>query len=59
MDIVWMIILVLLLYFTTVILISAIRALVTRGKGKSFAKETFKETFWDFFFELLNPFNWI
>lgn len=59
MDAVWMIILVLLLYFTTVILISAIRALMAGGKGKSFAKEAFKETFWDFSFELLNPFNWI
>lgn len=57
MDIVWIIVLVLLVYFSTVILISTIRALMT--KGKRFSKETFKETFWDFFFELVNPFNWI
>lgn len=62
MDIVWIIILVLLIYFVTVILISAIRALMTRKKGKGFVKEAssaFKETFCDFFFELLNPFNWL
>ena len=59
MDAAWIIILVLLIYFTIVILISAIRALITRKSGKDFAKEAFKETFWDFFFELLNPFNWI
>lgn len=54
----WIIFLVLLIYFATVILISAIRALMTRRSGKSFVKEAFKETFWDFFCELLNPFNW-
>ncbi|MCR2045765.1 hypothetical protein NSB25_00490 [Acetatifactor muris] len=59
MDIVWIIILVPLIYFATVILISTIQAMMTRGKGKRVAKETFKETFWHFFFELLNPFNWI
>lgn len=59
MSIVWIIVLVLLIYFVTVILISAIRMLITKSKGKSFAKEAFKETFWDIFCELLNPFNWI
>ncbi len=59
MDAAWIIIPVLLIYFTIVILISAIRALITRRNGKDFAKKVFKETFWDFFFELLNPFNWI
>ncbi len=54
MDIVWIIVLVLLIYFAIVVSISAIRALLT----KNFAKEAFKETFWDFFFELINPFNW-
>ena len=34
MDIVWIIILVPLIYFATVILISAIQAMMTRGKGK-------------------------
>ena len=59
MDAVWIIVLMLLIYFTVVILISTIRALMARRKGEVFAKETFRETFWDFFFELLNPFNWI
>lgn len=59
MDAAWIIILVLLIYFTIVILISAIRALIARKSGKDFAKDAFKETFLDFFFELLNPFNWI
>lgn len=60
MDKVWIIIvLVFLIYFATVILISIIRTLMTKRNRKSFAKETFKETFGDFFFELLNPFNWL
>ena len=59
MDAVWIIVLMLLIYFTVVILISTIRALMARRKGEDFAKETFRETFWGFFFELLNPFNWI
>lgn len=59
MDAAWIILLVLPIYFTIVILISTIRALTTRRKGKDFAKEAFKETFWDFFFELINPFNWV
>ena len=44
----WIIFLVLLIYFATVILISAIRALMTRGNGKGFAKETFKKTIFGF-----------
>lgn len=59
MDAVWIIVLVLPVYFSAMILISAILALMTRKNEKSFAKEALKETFWDFFFELLNPFNWI
>lgn len=56
-DIIWIISLVLLVYFVTAILISAIRTLMTRRNKKSFAKETFREIFWDFFFEMINPFN--
>ncbi len=59
MDAVWIAGLALLVYFATVILISAIRALMAGRNEKSFVKKTFKETFWDFFFELINPFNWI
>ena len=50
MDTVWIIVLVLLIYFAIVVSISAIRALLTKN-GKNFAKEAFKETVWDFFFE--------
>ena len=57
MDIVWIIVLVLLIYFAIVVSISAIRALLTKNR-KNFAKEAFKETFWDLFLELINPFNW-
>lgn len=59
MSIVWIIVLVLLIYIVTVILISAIRALITKSKVKNIAKAAFKETFWDIFCEMLNPFNWI
>ena len=55
MDIVWMIVFVLLIYFSTVISISAIRTIMDRRNGKGFVKEAFKESFWDLFFELLTP----
>ena len=58
MDIVWMIVFVLLIYFSTVISISAIRTIMDRRNGRGIVKEAFKETCWDLFLELLNPFNW-
>jgi len=54
----FLIILVALIYFPIVILLSFIRALVARGKGKEYAQEKFKDIFITFFLEFLNPLNW-
>lgn len=59
MKIIQIIVLVLLLYFLIVILISSVRALLAIKKGKEQVKKSFRETFFHFFLELLNPFNWI
>ena len=49
----------LLIYFTIIIWIASIRAFIKMKKSKGHAKRAFKDTFWHFFLELLNPFNWI
>jgi hypothetical protein len=59
MEIIQIIILVLLIYLVIILLISFIRALIAVRKGVSYAKKKFKETFWTFFSELLNPLNWL
>ncbi len=59
MEIVPIIILVLLIYLAIVLLISSVRALIAVRKGAKYAKKKFKEIFWTFFSELLNPLNWL
>ena len=50
---------VLIIYIPVIAVISFIRALFGIRKGMAYAKEKFRDTFLHFFFELLNPFNWL
>lgn len=59
MKILQTIVLMLLIYVTLVLAISGIAALISIRKGKENAKRVFKDVFWEFFTELLNPLNWI
>ncbi len=52
------VLLVSVLYIPMVALIALITALCARKKDKASFQHTFKEVFWDFFSEMLNPFNW-
>ena len=45
MEVFWIIILVLVLYIPMIILISFVRALFSLRKGKTYAKERFRDTF--------------
>ena len=56
MDFLWVILLVPLIYIPAVVVIALLVALIAGRKGNR--TETFKETFWDFFLEMLNPINW-
>lgn len=51
--------LILLIYLSAILLVSFIMALFAMRKGTANAKRVFKDVFWDFFAELLNPFNWL
>ena len=57
-EIFWIIILVLVLYIPVITLISFVWALFSLRKGKTYAKERFRDTFPHFFVELLNPLHW-
>ena len=56
MDFLWIILLVPLIYIPAVAVVAFLTALFAGRKGKR--KEAFKEIFWDFFLEMLNPINW-
>ena len=58
MKVFLVIILVLIIYIPVIMLISFVRALFCVRKGKTYAKERFRDTFLHFFVELLNPLNW-
>lgn len=48
MEVFWIIILVLVLYIPMITLISFVRALFSLRKGKTYAKERFRDTFLHF-----------
>lgn len=54
-DVILLVILVSVLYLLLCLLIAFIRALFP---GKRSRKSCFKDTFWMFFLEILNPLNW-
>ena len=54
-DAVLIVLLVFILYFPVCLLIAFIRALFSKKHRR---KENFKNTFWTFFLEILNPLNW-
>ena len=54
-DAILLILLVCILYFPLCLLIAFVRALLP---GKKSRKSRFKDTFWTFFLEILNPLNW-
>lgn len=58
MEVFWIIILVLAIYIPMITLILFARALFSLRKGKTYAKERFRDTFLHFFVELLNPLKW-
>ena len=55
-DVILLVILVSVLYLLLCLLIAFIRALFP---GKRSRKSCFKDTFWMFFLEILNPLNWL
>ena len=55
-DVILLVILVSVLYLLLCLLIAFIRALFP---GKRRRKSCFKDTFWMFFLEILNPLNWL
>ena len=55
-DVILLVILVSVLYLLLCLLIAFIRALFP---GKRIRKSCFKDTFWMFFLEILNPLNWL
>lgn len=57
MDFLWIILLVPLIYLPAVAVVALLVALISGRKGNR--KALFRETFWDFFLEMLNPFNWL
>ena len=59
MEFLQTVILVVLIYLTAIFVISCVRAIFSLRKGREKAKMVFKDVFWDFFTELLNPFNWL
>ena len=59
MEIVWIIILSVLIYLVIIFMISCMRALFSLKGVKDNVKKKFSDTFWHFFIELLNPFNWV
>lgn len=58
MELILIIICVLAIYIPVIAVISLMRALFSIRKGKAYVKEKFRDTFFHFFFELINPFNW-
>lgn len=57
MDFLWIILLIPLIYIPAVAVAALLITLFIGRKGNR--KVIFKETFWDFFLEMLNPINWI
>ncbi len=57
-NLIFVILLVVLIYFPVVILISFICALKARSNGRSEAKKKFKDIFFTFLLEFSNPLNW-
>ena len=54
-DVILLILLVCVLYFLLCLLIAFVRAMLP---GKRSRRSRFKDTFWTFFMEILNPRNW-
>ena len=59
METIWIIILSVLIYLSIILILSCMRALLALECGKENVKEKFFDTFWHFFIELLDPFNWL
>lgn len=57
MDFLWVILLVPLIYIPAVAVTALLVALIAERKGNR--KALFRKNFWDFFLEMLNPFNWL
>lgn len=55
-DVILLVILVSVLYLLLCLLIAFMQALFP---GKRSRKSCFKDTFWMFFLEILNPLNWL
>ncbi len=55
MEVLQTIILVLVIYLSIILLISCITAVFSMRRGKKNAKRVFKDVFWSFFTELINP----
>ncbi|WP_300137594.1 hypothetical protein [uncultured Oscillibacter sp.] len=55
-DVILLVLLAGVLYFLLCLLIAFVRALLP---GKQCRRSHFKDTFWTFFLEILNPLNWL
>ena len=55
-DVILLVILVSVLYLLLCLLIAFVRAVLP---GKRSRRSRFKDTFWTFFLEILNPLNWL
>lgn len=56
MDTIYAVLIGALLYIILCFIIAFVRMVFAKPKKR---KQGFKETFWTFFLEILNPFNWM